>query len=124
MVFDTGKRLKDIIGKSNTKKEAEYIVKQIKNKKIGTKGFIIYSQDGMVGGGRRHTAEVIAGEAKVPFVSINTMDFATKDVDLFGGGNLSPEASMKKLFGMVKAQRTRTFALHVLRKSSRALSIN
>lgn len=104
MVFDTGKRLKDVVGKTNTKKEAEYIVKQIKNKKIGTKGFIIYSQDGMVGGGRRHTAEAIAGEAKVPFVSINTMDFATKDVDLFGGSSMTPEASIKKLFSLVSTQ--------------------
>ena len=30
--------------------------------------------------------------------------YIQKDVDLFGGGNLSPEGSMKKLFGMVKAQ--------------------
>lgn len=104
ILFDTGKRLKDIIGKTNTKKEAEYIVKQIKSKKIGTKGFIIYSQDGMVGGGRRHTAEAIAGEAKVPFVAINTMDFATKDVDLFGGSSMSPEASIKKLFSLVTTQ--------------------
>ena len=104
IVFDTGKTLKNIIGKTNTKKEAEYIVKQIKNKKIGTKGYIMYSQDGMVGGGRRHTAEAIAGEAKVPFVSINTMDFATKDVDLFGGSIMSPEASIKKLFSLVTTQ--------------------
>lgn len=104
IVFDTGKRLKDIIGKENTKKEAEYIIKQIKNKSIGTKGFIVYSQDGMTGGGRRHTAEVIAGESNVPFVSINTLDFGTKEVDLFGGSIMSPEASMKKLFSLVNTQ--------------------
>ena len=104
IVFDTGKRLKDIVGKTNTKKEAENIIRQIKNKTIGTKGFIVYSQDGMAGGGRRHTAEVIAGETKVPFVSINTMDFATKDVDLFGGTIMSPEASIKKLFSLVTTQ--------------------
>ncbi len=103
-VFDTGKRLKDIVGKTNTKKEADHIVKQIKNNKIGTKGFIIYNQDGVVGGGRRHTAEAIAGEANVPFVSINTMDFGTKDVDLFGGMSMTPEASIKKLFSLVSAQ--------------------
>lgn len=104
IVFNTGKRLKDIIGKNNTKKEAEYIVRQIKSNKIGTKGFIIYSQDGSPGAGRRHTAEVIAGEAKVPFVSINTMDFGTEEVDLFGGSAMSPEASIKKLFSAVTTQ--------------------
>lgn len=104
IVFDTRKRLKDIVGKTNTKKEAEHIVKQIKNNKIGTKGYVIYNQDGMVGGGRRHTAEAIAGEANVPFVSINTMDFGTKDVDLFGGASMSPEASIKKIFSLVSAQ--------------------
>ena len=104
IVFNTGKTLNDIVGKYNTKKEAENIIRQIKNNTIGTKGFIIYSQDGSVGGGRRHTAEVIAGEAKIPFVSINTMDFGTKDVDLFGGSSVSPEAAIKKLFSLVSTQ--------------------
>lgn len=104
IVFDTGKRLKDIIGKSNTKKEAESLVRQIKNKKTGTKGFILYSQDGMAGGGRRHTAEAIAGEANIPFVAINTLDFGTKDVDLFGGLVMSPEASIKKIFSLASTQ--------------------
>ena len=104
IVFDTGKRLNDIVGKSNTKKEAENIIRQIKSNKMGTKGFLIYSQDGSVGAGRRHTAEVIAGEAKIPFVAINTMDFGTKEVDLFGGSAMSPEASIKKLFSTVATQ--------------------
>ena len=104
IVFNTEKTLDDIVGKYNTKKEAENIVRQIKDNTIGTKGFIIYSQDGSVGAGRRHTAEVIAGEAKIPFVSINTMDFGTKDVDLFGDSRLSPEAAIKKLFSLVTTQ--------------------
>lgn len=104
IVFDTEKRLNDIVGKSNTKKEAENIIRQIKSNKMGTKGFLIYSQDGSVGAGRRHTAEVIAGEAKIPFVAINTMDFGTKEVDLFGGSAMSPEASIKKLFSTVATQ--------------------
>ncbi|MBP3821787.1 AAA family ATPase [bacterium] len=104
IVFDTGKKLSDIIGKSNTRKDAENIIRQIKSNKMGTKGFVIYSQDGSVGAGRRHTAEVIAGEAKVPFISINTMDFGTKEVDLFGGSAMSPEASIKKLFSTVTTQ--------------------
>ena len=104
MVFDTGIKLKDMVGAPSTKKEAKSIADRIKDKSIGTKGFIIYSQDGSVGAGRKYTAQAIAGETKSPYIEINAVDFGTKDVDLFGGGNLSPEASMKKLFSMVKSQ--------------------
>ena len=104
VVFDTGVKLKDMVGVPATKKEAASIVSRIKDKSIGTKGFIIYSQDGTVGAGRKYTAQAIAGEAKIPYIEINAVDFGTKDVDLFDDVNLSPEASMKKLFGMVKAQ--------------------
>ena len=104
VVFDTGIKLKDMVGTPATKKEAQSIVNRIKDKSVGTKGFIIFSQDGSVGAGRKYTAQAIAGESKIPYIEINAVDFGTKDVDLFGGGNLSPEASMKKLFGMVKAQ--------------------
>lgn len=104
IVFDTGISLKDMVGSPSTKKEAQSIVDRIKDKSIGTKGFVIYSQDGSVGAGRKYTAQAIAGEAKAPYIEINAVDFGTKDVDLFGGGSLSPEASMKKLFNMVKAQ--------------------
>ena len=98
VIFDTGKKLNDIIGKTSTKKEAAAIVKQIKSNKMGTKGVVIYSQDGSPGSGRRYTAKAIAGAARVPYIEMNTMDFGTKEVDLFGGGALSPEASMKKYF--------------------------
>ena len=104
VVFDTGIKLKDMVGSPATKKEARSIVDRIQDKSIGTKGFVIYSQDGSVGAGRKYTAQAIAGESKIPYIEINAVDFGTKDVDLFGGGNLSPEASMKKLFGMVKTQ--------------------
>ncbi len=104
IVFDTGIKLKDMVGSPSTKKEAKSIVDRIKDKTIGTKGFVIYSQDGSVGAGRKYTAQAIAGETKTPYIEINAVDFGTKEVDLFGWGNLSPEASMKKLFGMVKAQ--------------------
>ena len=104
IVFDTGVKLKDMVGAPATKKEANSIVDRIKDKSIGTKGFVIYSQDGSVGAGRKYTAQAIAGESKIPYIEINAVDFGTKDVDLFGGGNLSPEASMKKLFNMVKTQ--------------------
>lgn len=104
IVFDTNIKLKDMVGTPTTKKEAKSIVERIKDKTMGTKGFIIYSQDGSVGAGRKYTAQAIAGETKSPYIEINAVDFGTKDVDLFGGGNLSPEASMKKLFSMVKTQ--------------------
>ncbi len=103
VIYDTKKHIRDLKGKTSTKKEAEFLVKQIKSKKLGTKGIIIYSQDGTPGGGRKYTAKAIAGDAKVPYVEVNTMDFGTKDVDLFGSG-LSPEQSMKKLFSLVTTQ--------------------
>lgn len=104
VIFDTGKRLKDLIGKESTQKEAAILVKQIKSGKLGTKGVILYSQDGFPGGGRRFTAKAIAGEAHVPYIEINAVDFGTKEVDLFGGNILSPEAAVKQLFATVKTQ--------------------
>ncbi len=104
VVFDTEKRIKDIIGKDSTQKEANAIVKQIKSNQIGTKGMIIYSQDSTAGSGRRFIAKAIAGEAKVPYIEINAMDFGTKEVNIFGGNLLSPEASIKKMFSLVNTQ--------------------
>lgn len=104
VIFDTGKKIKDMVGKTSTQKEAELLVKQIKSNKLGTKGIILYSQDGSAGSGRRHTAKAIAGEAGVPYIEMNAVDFGTKDVDLFGGGALSPEKAVKKLFSLVKTQ--------------------
>ena len=104
VIFDTGKRLKDIIGKDSTKKEAAAIVKQIKSNHMGTRGMIIYSQDSTAGAGRRFIAKAIAGEAKVPYIEMNAMDFGTKEVDIFGGSMLSPEASVKKVFSLVNTQ--------------------
>lgn len=104
VVFDTGKKLKDIVGPKSTRKEAQSIVRMIKDRSIGTKGYVIYSQDGSVGSGRKHMAQVVAGESKIPYLEINALDFGTKDVDLFGQGNLSPEGSIKKLFSLVKSQ--------------------
>lgn len=104
IVFDTGKSIRHMVGKDSTKKEALSLVKQIKSNKMGTKGVLIYSQDGSAGGGRRFTSQAIAGDAKVPYIEINTMDFGTKEVGIFGGTGLSPEASMKKLFSIVSTQ--------------------
>ena len=104
VVFDTDKRVKDIIGKDATQKEAAAIVKQIKSNKIGTKGIIISSQDSTAGSGRRFVSKAIAGEAKVPYIEMNAMDFGTKEVDIFGGSLLSPENSIKKMFSLVSTQ--------------------
>ena len=104
MLLETGKRLKDLVGKGSTKKEVEAIVNQIKSKNMGTKGVLIYSQDGYPGGGKKFTTKAIAGEAKVPYFEINSMDFGTEKVDLFGDTTLSPENSMKKLFSAIYAQ--------------------
>lgn len=104
VVFDTERNIKQMVGKESTKKEALSWVKQIKSNKMGTKGLLIYSQDGTAGSGRTFTAQAIAGEAKVPYIEINTMDFGTKEVGLFGGSGLSPEASIKKLFSIVTTQ--------------------
>ncbi len=104
VILNTGLKLKDIVGLQTTKKEAASIIRQIKDRSIGTKGYIIYSQDGMPGSGRNYTARAIAGEAKIPFLEINAVDFGTKDVNIFGDSSTSPEAAMKKLFSMAKAQ--------------------
>ncbi len=99
---NTKVKLADILGTKSTKDEAASIVKAIKDKTIGTTGFIIYSEDGLPGGGRKHTAKAIAGEAEIPYFGIDTSSFGTKDVDLFGYGNISPEKSMTKLWSEVK----------------------
>ena len=104
ILFDTQKRVKDIVGKDATKKEVAAIVKQIKSNHMGTKGTIIYSQDRTAGSGRRFIAKVIAGEAKIPYMEMNAMDFGTKEVDIFGGNTLTPEASIKKMFSLVNTQ--------------------
>ena len=104
VILNTGLKLKDIVGLQTTKKEAASIIRQIKDRSIGTKGYIIYSQDGMAGSGRNYTARAIAGEAKIPFLEINAVDFGTKDVSIFDDSSTTPEAAMKKLFSMAKAQ--------------------
>ena len=104
VVFNTGKKLKDLVGKDATKKEAEAIVSQIRSGKLGTKGAIIYSQDGSVGSGRKFTAKAIAGEAKAPYMEINSLDFGTEKMDLLGKDILSPENSIKKLFSILRTQ--------------------
>ncbi|MCQ2739010.1 MAG: AAA family ATPase [bacterium] len=105
---DTNIRIKDMVGSPTTKKEAMSIVENIKDKTIGTKGYIIYSQDYSVGAGRKYTAKAIAGETQSPYFEINAVDFGTEKVSLFdafsGESALSPEAAMKKLFSKIRAQ--------------------
>lgn len=103
-VLDTGKKLKDLIGKEATKKEAESIIKQIKKGTLGTRGVMIYPQDGSVGSGRKVTAKAIAGETSSPYFELDALDFGTRDVNLFGDNALSSEAAIKKLFSMINAQ--------------------
>ncbi len=105
IIFDTGKTTADIIGSPMTKKDAQSIVKQIKNGTIGTKGFIAQLVDGSsYGGGRRHTAEAIAGEAKIPMVVINAKDFALKDIDALSQNASLSEMKIRKIVSMAKAQ--------------------
>ena len=101
VVFNTGKTLKDMVGKEITKNEALSLVKQIKTNKLSTKGIILYSEDGSSGSGRKFTAKAIAGEAQIPYVEINSMDFGTEKLNLFGADSLPPDKSMKKLFSVI-----------------------
>lgn len=98
VVYDTGKNLSDMYGKETVKKDIEAIVRQIQTGKIGTKGMIIYSKDQEAGSGRQFTAEAIAGEAQVPFVAINTSDFAVSDRDSDGDSTESPKDAMSRVF--------------------------
>ena len=104
-VSDTGKRLSDFVGSPMTKADIESIVRQIKNGTIGTKGFRAYLENGTpYGGGRKYTAEVIAGEAGIPMFTINAENFALKDIDaLSQNANLS-ELKIKKIISDAKAQ--------------------
>ena len=105
IVFDTGKTTEDIIGSPMTKKDAQSIVRQIKNGTIGTRGFIAQLEDGSAyGGGRRHTAEAIAGEAKIPMITINARDFALKDIDALSQNASLSEIKIKKIVSIAKAQ--------------------
>ena len=101
IVYDTGKNLQSLYGKETTKKDVEAIVKQIKTGKIGTRGLIIYSKDEEAGSGRRFTAQAIAGEAKVPFIEIDSSDFAKTEYDE-DGSRISAKDAMSKIFADAK----------------------
>lgn len=103
--FDTGKRLDDIVGSPMTKADAQNIVDRILNGSITTQGFNAYLENGTsYGGGRRHTAEAIAGEAKIPMITINAKDFALKDIDAISQNANYSEMKIKKIVSAAKAQ--------------------
>lgn len=110
VVLDTKVKLNDIVGKNSALQDAKLIVDNVLENNHGTKGYLIYSQDGTYGSGRKFIAKAIAGELEAPYIQANGIDFCTENVDIFSllsGSNsssLSPEASMKKLFGLVKSQ--------------------
>src|SRR5699024_7466292 len=98
IIFDTGKTTEVIIGSPMTKKDAKSIVNQILYGTIGTKGFIAQLDNGSsYGGGRRHTAEAIAGEAKIPMIVINAKDFALKDIDALSQNASLSEMKIRKI---------------------------
>ena len=102
IIYDTGKTLNNFYGKETTRKDVEALVRQIRTGKIGTRGIIIYSKDNESGSGRKYTAETIAGEAKIPFVSIDTSDFATYERNDDGVITDSPKGMMKRIFSEAK----------------------
>ena len=101
IIYDTGKNLNSLYGKDTTKKDIEAIVRQIKTGKIGTRGYIMYSQDEEAGSGRRFTAQAIAGEAKVPYMEIASSDFAMS-AEGSDGVKTAPSTVMSRIFSEVK----------------------
>jgi len=101
IVYNTGKTLATYYGKETTKKDIENIVKQIKTGRIGTKGYIISSRDEEAGAGKKHTAEVIAGEAKIPILEVNTSDFALNDSENISF-RVNSAQNMSKIFADIK----------------------
>lgn len=105
VIFNTGKTLDDIVGSPMTKAEAESIVNQIKNRRIGTKGMTFFLDTGSsYGGGRRHTAEAIAGETGIPMITINARDFAMKDIDAMAQNAGLSEIKIKKIINSARTQ--------------------
>ena len=102
IVYNTGKTLATYYGKETTQKDIENIVKQIKTGRIGTQGYIMTAKDEEAGTGKKYTAEVIAGEAKVPFLEISSSDFATSSYEDDASSKITPAMSMAKIFSDVK----------------------
>lgn len=104
-IFDTGKKLNDIVGTPMTKSQAESLIKQIKAGGFKTKGYCIQHASGTAeGGGRRHVAESIAGEAQIPMIIIDAQEFALKDIDAVSQNTNLLEMKIKKIISNAKAQ--------------------
>ena len=101
IIYDTGKTLSSLYGKDTAKKDAEALVRQIRTGRAGTKGIIIYSKDEEAGSGRRYLAQAIAGEAKVPFIEINTADYALTLADSYNMKD-SPKTDVHNTFEKIK----------------------
>ncbi len=101
VIYDTGKDFSSLYGKETVKKDLEAIVRQIKTGKIGTRGYIMYSQDEEAGSGKRYTAQALAGEAKVPYMEIASADYATVFEDENGIKN-TPAVEMHRIFSEIK----------------------
>ncbi len=104
IIYETGKTLNDIVGSQMTKETAEAVANEIKTNPK-TKGYLIYqSYTAKDGGGRRNTAEAIAGEANIPMITINAKEFLMKDLSsLYQDPNLA-ELKIKSLITKIKAQ--------------------
>ncbi len=100
-IYSSNIKADDLIGKEATKKEVKAYAQQIKDKTLGTKGVLIYSQDGSVNAGRRTTAKAIAGEAKVPYFEIDAMDFNTDEISLLRKGENGFEKNIESVFSDV-----------------------
>ncbi len=104
IIYDTKKTLDDIKGSPMTKEQAASIVKQIQSGNFKTKGYYIFSSNGASGGGRRHCAEAIAGEAKIPMIIINAREFALKDIDTISQNTNFIEMKIKKIIQNANSQ--------------------
>lgn len=102
IIYNTGKTLANYYGKETTKKDIENIVKQIKAGKLKTQGVIITSDDIEAGSGKRFTAKVIAGEAKIPYMEINTSEFGLAAYGDYTQSRILPADKMGKLFKDLK----------------------
>ncbi|MBQ7764692.1 AAA family ATPase [bacterium] len=101
IVYNTGKTLATYYGKETTKKDIENIVKLIKTGRIGTQGILISSKDNEAGAGKKYTAEVIAGEARVPFLETDSSQFALSSYEA-SEARITPAAQMGKMFSDIK----------------------
>lgn len=106
IISNTGKNLDDIAGSPMTRAEAKSVVNSItSNKKGQIRGYVTYLDNGTsYGGGRRHVAECIAGEAQIPMITINAREFALKDIDALSQNSNLSELKIKKLIDTAKAQ--------------------